>query len=67
MANPSTASHAERGRARIAAGAVSTIAVTDGLQVQWLLDPEGLDMAAHTRLTTERLAGADPSGAPPAR
>ncbi|WP_255421485.1 hypothetical protein [Nocardiopsis sp. L17-MgMaSL7] len=41
--------------------------MTDGLQVRWLLDPEGPDMAAHTRLTTERLAGADLSGAPTAR
>lgn len=39
--------------------AISIIAVMDGLQVQWLLDPEGVDMAAQTQLTIERLAGAE--------
>lgn len=44
--------------------AVSVIAVMDGLQVQWLLDPERVDMAASTRLTIERLAGVDLSAGP---
>lgn len=48
-----------------AQAAVATIAIMDGLQVQWLLTPGGVDMAAEmtahfqrlTDLTTEELSG----------
>ncbi|MFJ2950554.1 TetR/AcrR family transcriptional regulator [Streptomyces sp. NPDC087226] len=46
-------SEADRGRARDAACAV--IAVMDGLQVQWLLDPGSVDMAASTDLVITSL------------
>lgn len=44
----------DRSRAGDAAAAV--IAVMDGLQVQWLLDPEAVDMPAVTELVIDALA-----------
>lgn len=44
--------------------AASVIAVMDGLQVQWLLSPETVDMAAATELTIGRLVGVDLSEGP---
>ncbi|EGX58449.1 TetR family transcriptional regulator [Streptomyces zinciresistens K42] len=52
---------AESARARHAANAV--IAVMDGLQVQWLLDPGAVDMAAATELVIDSiLASLTPPG-----
>ncbi|MFJ4467026.1 TetR/AcrR family transcriptional regulator [Streptomyces sp. NPDC089424] len=43
---------------RVGAAANAIIAVMDGLQVQWLLDPDSVDMAASTDLVvTSLLAG----------
>ncbi|GAA4902063.1 hypothetical protein HNR25_004861 [Streptomonospora salina] len=36
--------------------AAAILAVMDGLQVQWLLDPDAVDMAAVTRLVADTLA-----------
>ena len=47
----------------VAETAAAIVAVMDGLQVQWLLDPEGVDMVAVTRRTIDALLAA--LGAPP--
>ena len=44
--------------------AAAIVAVMDGLQVQWLLDPDRVDMVAVTRRTIDALLAA--LGAPPA-
>ncbi len=47
--------------------AAAIVAVMDGLQVQWLLDPERVDMVAVTRRTIDALVaalGAAPAGRP---
>ncbi|WP_159941712.1 MULTISPECIES: TetR/AcrR family transcriptional regulator [unclassified Nocardiopsis] len=43
------------GRTPAQAAAAAVIAVMDGLQVQWLLDSEAVDMAAVTRLVIDAL------------
>lgn len=40
------------------------VAVADGLQAQWLLDPEGVDMTARIRLLWAVLQHAEPGDAP---
>ncbi|MFJ5778872.1 TetR/AcrR family transcriptional regulator [Streptomyces sp. NPDC093094] len=42
---------------RVGPAANAIIAVMDGLQVQWLLDPGSVDMAASTELTVTSLLG----------
>ncbi|MGR7003374.1 helix-turn-helix domain-containing protein [Yinghuangia aomiensis] len=41
-------------------GARQVLAMMDGLQLQWLLEPEDVDMAAGVRRVRPRLPGADP-------
>jgi AcrR family transcriptional regulator len=43
------------GRTPAGAAAAAVIAVMDGLQVQWLLDPEAVDMASVTALVIDAL------------
>src|SRR5690606_30736848 len=42
----------------VAETAAAVVAVMDGLQVQWLLDPERVDMIAVTRRTVDALLAA---------
>jgi AcrR family transcriptional regulator len=46
---------AEVSDAQLERGATALIAVMDGLQVQWLLDPEAVDMPAVVRMTLDAL------------
>ncbi|MGY2899807.1 AcrR family transcriptional regulator [Curtobacterium sp. PvP017] len=39
----------------VAAAAIELTALMDGLQVMWLLDPDGIDMAAQVRRAVQRL------------
>ncbi|WP_243736459.1 TetR family transcriptional regulator C-terminal domain-containing protein [Curtobacterium flaccumfaciens] len=39
----------------VSAAAIELTALMDGLQVMWLLDPDGIDMAAQVRRAVQRL------------
>jgi len=44
-----------RGGTDVAAMAEETAAVMDGLQIQWVLDPQGFDMVSRFRAYADRL------------
>ena len=46
---------ADAGDARVAAAAAAIVAVTDGLQVQWLLDPARVDMPGAVQLVIDAI------------
>jgi BetI-type transcriptional repressor, C-terminal len=47
-----------RSEAEIESAAEAIVAVVDGLQIQWLLDPEAVDLAGSTAFTIEAILAA---------